>query len=59
MNIIQLRWKLENGVKDSIEDGIGLPDWRLTICLFVSWVILFLTLAKGVQSSGKVIHDIF
>ncbi|XP_068201394.1 sodium-dependent nutrient amino acid transporter 1-like isoform X2 [Palaemon carinicauda] len=41
---------------DSIMDGIGLPEWRLSLCLLFSWVILFLTLAKGVQSSGKVAY---
>jgi solute carrier family 6 amino acid transporter-like protein 5/7/9/14 len=37
----------------SIEDGIGNPDWRLTIGLFVSWLIIFLVIIRGVQSSGK------
>jgi solute carrier family 6 amino acid transporter-like protein 5/7/9/14 len=37
----------------SIEDGIGDPDWRLTICLFVSWLTIFLVVVRGVQSSGK------
>ncbi|CAL4233823.1 unnamed protein product, partial [Meganyctiphanes norvegica] len=41
---------------DSIDDGIGLPDWRLALCLLFSWVILFLTLYRGVQSSGKVAY---
>lgn len=41
---------------DSIEDGLGLPDWRLTLCLLFSWVLLFFTLVKGVQSSGKVAY---
>jgi solute carrier family 6 amino acid transporter-like protein 5/7/9/14 len=38
---------------DSIEDGIGDPDWRLTIALFVSWFTVFLVIIRGVQSSGK------
>jgi Na+-dependent transporters of the SNF family len=38
---------------DSIEDGIGDPDWRLTICLFVSWLTIFLVIWGGVKSSGK------
>jgi solute carrier family 6 amino acid transporter-like protein 5/7/9/14 len=38
---------------DSIEDGIGDPDWRLTIALFVFWVTIFLVIIRGVQSSGK------
>ncbi|XP_022916738.2 sodium-dependent nutrient amino acid transporter 1-like [Onthophagus taurus] len=39
--------------KDDISDGLGTPDWRLTICLFVSWIITFMVSCKGVSSSGK------
>ncbi|GAB0087882.1 Sodium:neurotransmitter symporter [Sergentomyia squamirostris] len=39
--------------KDSIEDGIGLPDLYLTMCLAISWLVVMLTLIKGVKSSGK------
>lgn len=42
--------------KENIDDGIGLPEWRLTLCLLLSWIIIFLTLVKGVQSSGKVAY---
>lgn len=38
---------------ESIEDGIGDPDWRLTICLFVAWLTVFLVIARGVKGSGK------
>lgn len=34
-------------------NGIEAPEWRLTLCLLFSWVVLFVVLAKGVQSSGK------
>ncbi|XP_043238326.1 sodium-dependent nutrient amino acid transporter 1-like [Amphibalanus amphitrite] len=40
----------------NIDDGIGAPEWRLTLCLAFSWIVLFLTLVKGVQSSGKVAY---
>ena len=40
----------------NIDNGIGVPDWRLALCLLFSWVVLFLTLVKGVQSSGKVAY---
>jgi solute carrier family 6 amino acid transporter-like protein 5/7/9/14 len=40
----------------SIEDGVGDPDWRLTICLFVAWVAMFLVVIRGVRSSGKVAY---
>ncbi|XP_076756123.1 sodium-dependent nutrient amino acid transporter 1 [Xylocopa sonorina] len=39
--------------KQNIDDGIGLPDWRLTICLLVAWGCIFAVLARGVKSSGK------
>ncbi|KAG0713774.1 Sodium-dependent nutrient amino acid transporter 1 [Chionoecetes opilio] len=43
-------------LKDDISDGIGFPDWRLTICLVFSWIMVFFTLAWGVKSSGKVAY---
>ncbi|ALC48305.1 NAAT1 [Drosophila busckii] len=39
--------------KLDISDGIGYPDWKLTIALFVSWVVIFLVIMRGVKSSGK------
>jgi len=39
--------------KDQIDDGIGAPNWQLTVCLLVSWTLIFLILIRGVQSSGK------
>lgn len=38
---------------NSIEEGIGVPDWKLTLFLLLSWLIVLLILIKGVQSSGK------
>ncbi|XP_043260671.1 sodium-dependent nutrient amino acid transporter 1-like isoform X2 [Colletes gigas] len=39
--------------KDSIDDGIGLPDWKLTLCLLGSWLSVILITFQGVKSSGK------
>ncbi|KAL4713244.1 hypothetical protein ACJJTC_013174 [Scirpophaga incertulas] len=39
--------------KDGIEGGLDAPLWDLTICLFVSWLIIFFIVARGVKSSGK------
>lgn len=39
--------------KDSIDDGIGLPDWKLTLCLFASWFSVIVVTFKGVKSLGK------
>ncbi|XP_020706820.2 sodium-dependent nutrient amino acid transporter 1-like [Athalia rosae] len=39
--------------KENIDDGIGLPDWRLTVCLLFAWLCIFGVLARGVKGSGK------
>ena len=38
---------------DSVDDGVGAPEWRLTVCLLFSWICICLILIKGVASSGK------
>ena len=40
-------------VKESIGDGIGLPDAALVGCLALCYAILFLSMYKGVKSLGK------
>lgn len=35
--------------------GLGVPDLQLALCLAGCWVLLFLTMWKGVASSGKVL----
>ncbi|XP_013776785.1 sodium- and chloride-dependent glycine transporter 2-like [Limulus polyphemus] len=42
-------------ITGGIED-IGVIKWDLAACLFVSWMIVFLCLMKGVKSSGKVVY---
>lgn len=39
--------------KDSIDDGIGVPLAMPTLCLFISWIVIYLIIARGVESSGK------
>ncbi|KAF5291489.1 hypothetical protein FQR65_LT01801 [Abscondita terminalis] len=39
--------------KTDIGDGIGVPDWKLTGCLLLSWILLFLLSARGITASGK------
>ncbi|XP_015590929.1 sodium-dependent nutrient amino acid transporter 1 isoform X2 [Cephus cinctus] len=39
--------------KQSIDDGIGWPSWKLSLCLFFSWLVVFGVLSRGVKSSGK------
>jgi len=41
----------------SIEPSeFGSPTWALTLCLLGAWIIIFLCLVKGIQSSGKVVY---
>ena len=42
--------------KKSIEDGIGTPDAALTGCLAFTFTILYLSMFKGVSSTGKVAY---
>ncbi|CAL8134310.1 unnamed protein product [Orchesella dallaii] len=35
---------------------IGFPDWKLSLCLIICWLIVFVCLIRGVKSSGKVAH---
>lgn len=39
--------------KESIDDGIGLPNWELALCLLGSWISVCLVLSNGIKSSGK------
>lgn len=39
--------------KESIDDGIGAPNWQLVLGLFVSWLCVFIVIIRGVKSSGK------
>ncbi|XP_045492639.1 sodium- and chloride-dependent glycine transporter 1-like isoform X2 [Colias croceus] len=43
------------GLSSGIQQ-IGGIRWSLAACLFAAWVIVFLCLCKGVQSSGKVVY---
>lgn len=43
---------------DSIENGIGLPDWKLVICLAFAWVCITLVLIKGIIYY-LIIHSLF
>lgn len=42
-------------VSDSMEN-LGGVSWKLVLCLFCAWVLVFACLAKGVKSSGKVVY---
>lgn len=34
--------------------ALGLPKWQLVLCVLLVFIILYLALFKGVNSSGKV-----
>lgn len=38
---------------EGFRNGIGLPDWRLSLCLLLSWGLVFIVQARGVRSSGR------
>lgn len=38
---------------DNIDDGIGVPNWQLALCLIFAWICVTTILIKGVRSSGK------
>ena len=43
-------------VAPDLSQGIGLPDPALAGCLLATWLLIFISLARGVQSSGKLAY---
>ncbi|ODM97620.1 Sodium-dependent nutrient amino acid transporter 1, partial [Orchesella cincta] len=41
---------------EDINNGIGVPHWKLALCLLLAWVIIYLCIVKGIQSAGKVAY---
>jgi len=39
--------------KDDISTGIGMPNSFLTLCLFISWICVYVSIVKGIKTSGK------
>uniref|UniRef100_A0A336KCW2 Sodium-dependent nutrient amino acid transporter 1 n=1 Tax=Culicoides sonorensis TaxID=179676 RepID=A0A336KCW2_CULSO len=37
----------------NLDNGIGIPDWKLGLCVLLAWTLITTILAKGVHSSGK------
>eukprot|EP00095_Tigriopus_kingsejongensis_P005521 maker-scaffold282_size228295-snap-gene-0.14 protein:Tk05521 transcript:maker-scaffold282_size228295-snap-gene-0.14-mRNA-1 annotation:"sodium- and chloride-dependent glycine transporter 2-like" len=37
-------------------DEWGVPQWKLVLCLLGAWLVVFLCLINGVNSSGKVVY---
>ncbi len=42
----------------SVFGDLGSVRWQLALCFLLCWIIVFLCIMKGVQSSGKVLHII-
>lgn len=55
MHIRVLHRNFVLGLSSGIEETGGIR-LSLAICLLVAWIIVFLCLCKGVQSSGKVVY---
>lgn len=56
LHVVNIKFFLRDYVlkeKSDISDGIGWPDWKLTLCLLGAWIVVFLVIVKGVKSSGK------
>jgi hypothetical protein len=43
-------------MEDTTWENYGSVRWQLALCLLCAWVIVGLSLIKGVQSSGKVVY---
>ncbi|EDW09608.2 sodium-dependent nutrient amino acid transporter 1 [Drosophila mojavensis] len=37
----------------SLDEGLGTPSREMVLCLLATWIIIALTLVKGIRSSGK------
>lgn len=48
----------ERGVLDQSNgiENIGVPQWKITLCLLCAWLMTFGALSKGVKSTGKVVY---
>ena len=55
--MVQLKFNVSRkkvtGESATIDDGIGTPLPIQTACLVVSWIVIFLVIAKGVESTGR------
>ncbi|XP_003726159.2 sodium- and chloride-dependent neutral and basic amino acid transporter B(0+) isoform X1 [Strongylocentrotus purpuratus] len=49
-------WKNEVLQESSSMNETGTLVWKLTLCLLLAWVLIFLCLIKGVKSAGKVVY---
>ncbi|XP_030382029.1 sodium-dependent nutrient amino acid transporter 1-like [Scaptodrosophila lebanonensis] len=38
---------------EDLSQGIGMPSWRLTVALFVAWVVTYMIIVRGIKTTGK------
>lgn len=43
-------------ISDSISEGGGV-NWKMTVSLLASWILVCLAMIKGIKSSGKVVLE--
>ncbi|XP_071146630.1 sodium- and chloride-dependent neutral and basic amino acid transporter B(0+)-like [Mytilus edulis] len=41
---------------DDFYPDTGNPQWKLALCLLLSWIVVVLCLVRGIKSSGKVVY---
>uniref|UniRef100_T1JNJ2 Transporter n=1 Tax=Strigamia maritima TaxID=126957 RepID=T1JNJ2_STRMM len=46
---IKYVYKMSKG----IEYDLGIPDWRMSLCLLLCWTVTFFCLIRGIKSSGR------
>ena len=55
--IINRQWDNGTSYMEVFKDfQIGEIKWDLSLCLLLSWIIVFFCLFKGIKSSGKVVY---
>uniref|UniRef100_A0A1I8J7H8 Transporter n=1 Tax=Macrostomum lignano TaxID=282301 RepID=A0A1I8J7H8_9PLAT len=53
---VMLGYTSLNGAIKKMSDPIGPPQWHVTLCLLLAWIIIYACLLKGVKTSGKVVY---
>ncbi|KAK0173835.1 hypothetical protein PV328_006978 [Microctonus aethiopoides] len=39
--------------ESGIQNGLGVPSWKLVLCLLANWITIFCVTFRGIESSGK------
>jgi len=49
-------WELKILKRSKGIEEVGILDWQLVLALALAWILVFLCLVKGIQSTGKVVY---